>query len=52
MSPTAGRPTCPQCGSTDLEVITALHDGETADESIVHRCRTCGHRFTVTAKID
>jgi hypothetical protein len=27
-------------------------NGETADETIVHRCRNCGERFSVTAKRD
>ena len=49
MSATAA---CPRCGSTDLELISASHDGETADESLVHRCRRCNERFTVTSKID
>jgi transcriptional regulator NrdR family protein len=52
MSPTARPATCPHCGSTDLEIITASRDGETADEIIAHRCRTCGQRFTITAKLD
>ena len=49
MSPTAA---CPRCGSTDLELISASRDGETADESLVQRCRGCGERFTTTSKID
>jgi hypothetical protein len=32
--------------------IKATHDGETADEMTVQRCRACGERFTITAKID
>ena len=52
MSPTAGRAVCPRCGSNDLELISASHDGETADETVVQRCRACGERFTITAKID
>jgi transcriptional regulator NrdR family protein len=43
---------CPRCGSTDLELISATHNGETADETVVHRCRQCGERFTTTAKVD
>jgi transcriptional regulator NrdR family protein len=49
MSPTTA---CPRCGSTDLELVSASHDGETADETLVQRCRACGERFTVTSKID
>ena len=49
MSATAA---CPRCGSTDLELISASRDGETADERLVHRCRHCGERFTTTSKID
>ena len=52
MSATAGRGACPRCGSTDLEMISASHDGETADETLVQRCRHCGERFTITSKID
>lgn len=43
---------CPRCGSADLELVTAARDGETADETTTHRCRACGERFTVTAKLD
>ena len=52
MSATVNRAACPRCGATDLELITASHDGETADETLVKRCRACGHRFSVSAKID
>ena len=51
MSPSAAA-ACPRCGSTDLELISASHDGETADETLVRRCRHCGERFTITSKID
>ena len=51
MSPTAS-PACPRCGSTDMELISATRDGETADEVIVQRCRACGERFTITSKLD
>jgi len=51
MSPLAS-PACPRCGSTDLELISASRDGETADEILVQRCRRCNERFTVTSKID
>ena len=51
MTPSA-IPACPRCGSTDMELISATRDGETADESTVQRCRKCGERFTITAKID
>ena len=43
---------CPRCGSTDLELITASRDGETADERLVHRYRHCGERFTIMSKLD
>ncbi len=43
---------CPRCGFTDLELISASHDGETADTTTVHRCTRCGERFTITSKID
>jgi transcriptional regulator NrdR family protein len=43
---------CPRCGSTDLEIVAASRDGETADEKLVERCRRCGERFTVASKID
>ena len=49
---TADRAACPRCGSTDLELISASHEGETADEITVQRCRRCNQRFTITAKID
>jgi len=52
MSPSAGRPACPRCGSTNLELISASRDGETADETTVQQCLGCGERFTITAKID
>ena len=52
MSQTAGRGACPRCGSPDLEMTSASHDGETADETLVQRCRQCGERFTITSKID
>jgi transcription elongation factor Elf1 len=45
-------PACPRCGSTDLESVTASLNGETADETVVQRCRSCGERFSVTAKRD
>jgi hypothetical protein len=45
-------PACPRCGSTDIDLISTLRDGETADETTVQRCRKCGERFTITAKID
>jgi DNA-directed RNA polymerase subunit M/transcription elongation factor TFIIS len=51
MSPATGA-SCPRCGSTDLELETASLNGETADETTVHTCRRCGHRFSVTAKRD
>jgi transcriptional regulator NrdR family protein len=44
--------TCPRCGSTDLELVGATRDGETADEKLAQRCRRCGERFTVVSKID
>lgn len=43
---------CPRCNSTDLELVSATRDGETADENLVQRCRRCGERFTVRSKID
>jgi DNA-directed RNA polymerase subunit M/transcription elongation factor TFIIS len=43
---------CPRCGSTDLALETASLDGETADETTMQVCRSCGHRFSVTAKRD
>jgi hypothetical protein len=43
---------CPRCGSSDLELQTATLDGETADETTVHVCRACHHRFSVTTKRD
>jgi len=52
MSPAAGQGACPRCGSTDLELVSATHDGETADEKLVQRCRRCGERVTITSKID
>ena len=52
MSATVDRAACPRCGSTALELINASHDGETADETLMQRCRACGHRFSVSAKID
>ncbi|HET7341046.1 MAG TPA: hypothetical protein VFL90_06260 [Methylomirabilota bacterium] len=48
----AAPPACPRCGSTDLELVSASRDGETADETTVQRCRRCGERFSVTTKID
>jgi DNA-directed RNA polymerase subunit RPC12/RpoP len=45
-------PACPRCGSTDLELVSASHDGETADETTTHRCGRCGERFTITSKVD
>jgi hypothetical protein len=45
-------PSCPRCGSTDLELETASLDGETADETTIQRCRACNNRFSVTAKRD
>jgi transposase-like protein len=51
MSPAAS-PVCPRCGSTDVELISASRDGETADEILVQRCRRCTEQFTVTSKID
>jgi len=50
MSPAS--PSCPRCGSTELELVSASRDGETADETTVQHCRRCGERFTITAKID
>jgi hypothetical protein len=46
------QPVCPHCGSTDLELQAASLNGETADETVVQRCRRCGERFSVTAKRD
>ena len=43
---------CPRCGSTDLELASAVRDGETEDETLVRTCRRCGERISVTAKID
>ena len=51
MPPTASA-SCPRCGSSDIELISASRDGETADETTVQRCRRCGERFTITAKLD
>jgi len=52
MTPKSGTPACPRCGSTKLELVSASRDGETADETTVQRCLSCGERFTITAKID
>jgi DNA-directed RNA polymerase subunit M/transcription elongation factor TFIIS len=43
---------CPRCGSTALELESASLNGETADETTVQTCRSCGHRFSITAKRD
>jgi hypothetical protein len=43
---------CPRCGSPDVTLESASLNGETADETTVQVCRSCGHRFSVTAKRD
>jgi DNA-directed RNA polymerase subunit M/transcription elongation factor TFIIS len=43
---------CPRCGSPELELESASLNGETADETTLQTCRSCGHRFAVTAKRD
>jgi DNA-directed RNA polymerase subunit RPC12/RpoP len=48
----SARAACPRCGSTDLDLESASLNGETADETTVQRCRSCGERFSVTAKRD
>jgi transposase-like protein len=47
-----GAPSCPRCGSTDLEPQAASLNGETADETIIQKCRSCGEQFSITAKRD